>query len=259
MKLQELLRSHSFEDIVPHLKDIDPVQADMLAFYKEAYDELIHTEPEPADNDIGVSQQVEEDESGNKTCYLHASNCEGDLWPRCLSKEIVLGDGISVSEEFLAAKILWHMTYWGFNKEDREETFNRWHQDHVPTRQEKIDNLVERIISVRSGLSEKDLKYLYGTRTIWEYKYHTRSYDKDRRIDYLLEEVIKYGQSELLDGEQYLILVVSDSKYPLLIQDLPKIGILVEHLQQHGEVIFDFGTKDGLDEDLEALIVRSQS
>ena len=42
-------------------------------------------------------------------------------------------------------------------------------------------------------------------------------------------------------------------------QDLPKIEMLIEHLQPHGEVTFDFGTKDGLDEDLDVLIVRTQN
>ena len=121
-----------------------------------------------------------------------------------------------------------------------------------------IDNLIERILSIGPGYSREGLAYLYEAESIQEYRFLTQAGDADKRMDYLIKEIIRCGQPNLLDGDKYLILVASSPEYQLLMKELPAIGTIVEHLQDHGSVSFDFGIKEGLDKELEVLIVRSR-
>jgi len=254
MTLKDLLNFCDFEAIAPHIREIDPKQGEMLAFYKEAYDQLLHMTSEPADNDIEVSA-VRDDESGGAP-HIHARNCEGDFWSRCLSKKIIIEEGVSVSDEFLAATILWHLTFWGFNQEEINGAFEETHRKL--TRKEKINRLISRILASGTDLTEDDLKYLFKTKTIWEFEYHTRAYNSEKRIDYLQEEILKYGQKELYGGKRYLLIISASPEKPLLMGELLGISRIIERLQKYGPATFGYGTREDLGEELHALIVKSE-
>ena len=117
---------------------------------------------------------------------------------------------------------------------------------------------MDRIRAARPAFSDEGLSYLYRSEIIREYQYRTQAHDSERRMDYLVDEVIHRGHPDLLEGERYLVLVMTSPEYQLLMKELPAIGIIVEHLQDHGAVSFDFGIKDGLGKELEVLIVRSK-
>ena len=118
MILHDLIHKYEFDTIVPHLIAIDPedVPYNLYAF-KEAFDDLRRMMPGNAHGEkIVISTEVDLDEEGNELeRYLHASGCEGDAWEACLAKEVIFGT--AVGEEKALARILWHLTFWGFTPE----------------------------------------------------------------------------------------------------------------------------------------------
>lgn len=118
MTLHELIHRHEFDALVPYLVDIDPenIPTNLYAF-KEAFDDLRRMTPSDADGEqIVVSTVVDTDDDGNELDrYIHASHCEGDAWDSCLAKEVIFGTAIG--EVKALARILWHMTFWGFTPE----------------------------------------------------------------------------------------------------------------------------------------------
>ena len=118
MTLHELIHCHEFDALVPYLVEIDPenVPSNLYAF-KEAFDDLRRMTPSDADGEqIVVSTVVDTDDDGNELDrYIHASHCEGDAWVSCLAKEVIFGTAIG--EVKALARILWHMTFWGFTPE----------------------------------------------------------------------------------------------------------------------------------------------
>ena len=118
MVLYEFLHKYDFESLVPHLIAIDPKSVpDNLYAFKEAFDDLRRMSPADASgNQIVVSTEVDLDEKGNEVeRYLNASGCGGDAWEVCLAKEVIFGT--AVGEEKALARILWHLTFWGFTPE----------------------------------------------------------------------------------------------------------------------------------------------
>lgn len=122
MILKDLLLKYEFDALVPDLIAIDEQVKNNLFGFKEAFDTLRRMTPEGDGREqIIVSERVETDEDGLETeRYLHASNCEGEIWSSCLAKEVVLE--ADVTELCALARILWHITFWGFTPEG--EAFN---------------------------------------------------------------------------------------------------------------------------------------
>ena len=122
MILKDLLLKYEFDALVLDLIAIDEQVKNNLFGFKEAFDTLRRMTPEgDGKEQIIVSERVETDEDGLETeRYLHASNCEGEIWSSCLAKEVVLE--ADVTELRALARILWHITFWGFTPEG--EAFN---------------------------------------------------------------------------------------------------------------------------------------
>ena len=124
MTLKDLILKYEFDTIVPDLTDIEePVKSNLYAF-KEAFDTLRRMPPGDAGGEqIVVSEHVETDDDGSEMeRYLHASNCEGEIWESALAKEVVLQ--ADVTEARALALILWHITFYGFTPE--HEYFSRY-------------------------------------------------------------------------------------------------------------------------------------
>lgn len=124
MTLKDLILKYEFDTIVPDLTDIEePVKSNLYAF-KEAFDTLRRMTPGDAGGEqIVVSEHVETDDDGSEMeRYLHASNCEGEIWESALAKEVVLQ--ADVTEARALALILWHITFYGFTPE--QEYFSRY-------------------------------------------------------------------------------------------------------------------------------------
>ena len=122
MTLKDLLLKDEFDTVVPELLTVDEPIKDNLYAFKEAFDTLRRMTPGDAGGEqIVVSLEVETEEDGTEIeRYLHASNCEGDLWDSSLAKEVVIE--ADITEIRALAQILWHITFFGFTP-DFEEGF----------------------------------------------------------------------------------------------------------------------------------------
>lgn len=92
MILKDLILKYEFDTIVPDLIKIESPVKDNLYAFKEAFDTLRRMTPGDAGGEqIVVSEHVETDDDGCEVeRYLHASNCEGEIWESALAKEVVL-------------------------------------------------------------------------------------------------------------------------------------------------------------------------
>lgn len=122
MTLKDLILKYEFDTVVPDLLTVDEPIKDNLFAFKEAFDTLRRMAPGDAQGEqIVVSLEVETEEDGTEIeRYLHASNCEGDLWDSSLAKEVVIE--ADITEIRALAQILWHITFFGFTP-DFEEGF----------------------------------------------------------------------------------------------------------------------------------------
>ena len=117
MKVFELFNKTEFVSIIPELVKFDHKGKQCLDAFKEAYDILRGLSPQDTDETMPVEWM----KPMGQEPYIKVRNCEGDFWEKNLGKEIVLGKGVSLSEVELAARILWSLTFYGFNLKEQEE------------------------------------------------------------------------------------------------------------------------------------------
>ena len=116
MTLRELLTQTAFDNIVPYIKRSK--QPDDVCHYKQAYDILLHTAPcEAGCHDVYVGIYREQDGAE----YVGASQIEGCWWNEYIDGNIIIEEGIEVSQEELAFRLLWHLTFFGYSQEQSDE------------------------------------------------------------------------------------------------------------------------------------------
>ena len=130
MTLRQLLASTPFDDIAPYI--IQSEHPEDVCSYKQAYDILLHTQPDEGGcRKVYVCKAQESD----GTEYIEASHVEGQYWSTYIDGEVVVEDGIRVSDAELAYKLLWHLTFFGFSQEETRDNFDSMrgdgHHDNV--------------------------------------------------------------------------------------------------------------------------------
>ncbi len=134
MTYKELLCSLSFDDIAPCLKKYLR-EGDRLADYKIHFDMLRMLEPVLSGDDddrykvISVKRYEPCENEELPEGILDAWPIEGKLWKNSLAKEVVVDEGLEVSNAEVAACCLWHSSFYGFVEEDLMRTFDDWHED----------------------------------------------------------------------------------------------------------------------------------
>lgn len=124
MTLRQLFTKIPFDSIVPFVKK--DKESGSISAYKEAYDILLHTAPtEEGWKTVEVSLCTDHD--GTK--YVSASEIERAYWSSVIDAEITLGDGVNITEEELAYRLLWHLTFYGFSPEDISENIDSLGED----------------------------------------------------------------------------------------------------------------------------------
>ncbi len=130
MTLRELFSSVPFDDIAPYIMHGEHPE-DVCA-YKQAYDILLHTQSDEGGcRNVYVSKAKESDGSE----YIEATHIEGQYWSTYIDGEIIVEEGINVSDAELAFKLLWHLTFFGFSQEETRDNFDSMrgdgHHDNV--------------------------------------------------------------------------------------------------------------------------------
>ena len=118
MKLYELLSRVTFDELVPTLNTLVG-KTGQLPYFKMAFDELRMMTPTINDDHIDV-QMAES--------YIYIEGCQ-DNWNNVLGKKIRLEKELMLTEEVLAAHILWEITFFGFSEVEMKENIGQDYGD----------------------------------------------------------------------------------------------------------------------------------
>lgn len=124
MTLRELLSACDFSKIAEYVK-ADKQFYDHVEAFREAYDILLHTDATAEGcYPINVSWYELSPHEGEGR-ILFASTIEGLPWTQLIEGDIYITDEDIKEEpkELLAYRLLWHLTFYGFTPEDKEETW----------------------------------------------------------------------------------------------------------------------------------------
>lgn len=173
--LRELLLDCDFNKIAEYVKD-DKQFHDHVEAFCEAYDILLNTDTsEDGCYPIEVRWYNLQPYEG-KGRILFASKIEGLPWEQLIDGEIYIADEDIKQQpkELLAYRLLWHLTFYGFTPEDKEETWYNMMNGDYP--RNKYGEMAREI----------DLKrdMLFATPTI------------KRRIISSIKELAEVGQTE---------------------------------------------------------------
>ncbi len=155
MKLKELLQKVPFDNIVPHIIALEPKHITQIPCYKEAYDILLHSEAAETEERITAEWVRDEEELCGEASYIFIGNCEGDCWTTNLGKEVVLGEGVEISDEELAGRCLWSLTFYGFRPGD--ECFDNKPRNRYQDKADKLEHKqFDNYARTKKGLSPKN-------------------------------------------------------------------------------------------------------
>ena len=131
MTVKELINKYPFDKLIPYIVKHDSDAAEQITHYREAYDIMLHTEPELdrkdktddktgqkdknrcKDRELRISWDREWDEVDSPA--VRTDFCNDEKWAHHLGKNLVIGPGIS--EMSAAAVIIRDMTCRGFSPE----------------------------------------------------------------------------------------------------------------------------------------------
>jgi TPR repeat protein len=184
MKLQELLRKGSFDRMFGYIVKFDPKQEGSRFCYQAAYALLCDMEAETGrEYDVVPNPYAKEKEGVAREITVWCPELEGCNWQKALGAEMVPLD-------MIAGICLWHITFYGFNPDEEEETFN---------------NMVE------EEFSEDDSVYMVKLAFCYEYGLGT-----DVDLDMARAMFKQAGQSENGHGkpeEHLAMLEVNEENY----------------------------------------------
>lgn len=125
MTYKELLDSVTFDEIVPCIQNMLDTH-NCVALYKIHYDMLRHLMPQQGEDDNKFAEiKYEKDDYEGAEPYLDAYPLEGDLWEVSLAKELIVHPDVKESWPEIAARCLWHTSFYGFTREQIQKTGER--------------------------------------------------------------------------------------------------------------------------------------
>lgn len=124
MTYNELLHQVTFEEIAPYIGKYGSKEG--IALYKTHYDMLRLLEPrEGEDDEKTVTVSNAELYYDFEEPHLDAYPIEGCYWEVALSKEIIVEPDVQATWAEVAACLLWHTSFYGFTREQRDESFEK--------------------------------------------------------------------------------------------------------------------------------------
>ena len=123
MKLYELLSKVSFDGLVPTLNTL-VITENQLPYFKMAFDELRMMAPTIDEDYIDID---------STDSYIIVEGCQ-DSWADVLGKNIRLEKELPLTDQVLAAHVLWEITFFGFSEEEMKANIGRDYGDesHTP-------------------------------------------------------------------------------------------------------------------------------
>lgn len=139
MTYKELLHCVSFQEVEPHLVNMDSEAKGSLGWFKLHYDMLKLMCPKyHEDANENVCRITIKDWDDGTGPHLDAFPMEGDLWEHSLTKEIVLDSNVHASYAEIAACCLWHTSFYGFVQGQQK----MWLSGDYKTKAERIKSTI---------------------------------------------------------------------------------------------------------------------
>jgi tetratricopeptide (TPR) repeat protein len=148
MKLQELFKSADFDKMFEYIVKFDHKMADSRFGFLVAYDMLCNMK---LDGDYEkleiVPNPYKDDEGENQEFYAWCSELEGCRWENVIGCEVVYSPELPAipPRDMIAGICLWHLTFYGFSPEERDNHFEDIYEDD--SSENKEPEYVEDIIS----------------------------------------------------------------------------------------------------------------
>ena len=263
MILQDVIKRCDFKNIAPIIKEHYPKEAVNMYKFKEAFDCLRHMEPKR--NPESSFQQIEiglfYDEYEKKD-YIHAMSCEGDFWESNLAKEIVVSEKLTLSDDEIVARCLWHMTFFGSQQSDidTEEERDHHRQEFRTKKLERLarfENTIRRLQRNSTKSNGKQYNHLFDSKLMYSEKYRTYAYDVKKRVDYLIDLFTNYEPDDFSKLNHFDLVVRSSSKHPLKEREWWKLNkYFSKRLGQH--CILDEARDDSLNTEICLVFVGIQ-
>lgn len=144
----------------------------------------------------------------------------------------------------------------------------RDHRQNIRIKQLKrwgeIEYDINQILERTQNIARTDLDYLFNTKLIRSAVYHSHSYDRSRRLPYLLEVLTHYdvdmSSSEVLKYTHVVIVISTDPAAPIETCEMVHVSDILKYINSRcldTKVIREFGTKEGLGDEIELLMVCS--
>ena len=126
MKLQELLRKCDFDKMFGYIVKFDSKSEGSRFAYLVAYELLCDMEAEEGrEYDVVPNPYAKESEGPASEIIVWCSDLEGCNWQKALGAEMnFCPEAEQVPLDMIAGICLWHITFYGFNPDEEEETFN---------------------------------------------------------------------------------------------------------------------------------------
>ncbi|MDR2970681.1 MAG: hypothetical protein LBU83_01950 [Bacteroidales bacterium] len=290
MTLKELLNKCDFKDIAPFIAQNYPEEAGGMPHFKIAFDILQQMTPKlnpdyPSYQEIELSAKLYEkwERKGMEKDYYIRVTCGGDYPESDLAKEIVVSDGLTLTDNEIAAHCLWEMTFFGFTKR-LDEAHQYKHNTGVDTsnpyavaaeklqkklqkNQEKRIKQLERMAKVENTIREltadtnftrEELQYLFKTNLIYEDKYHSCAYNVQQRIEYLIDLFSNYQTKDFSNFTHFLVVFRTSSAFPLSTTELEKIqDFFSRYLPASANIRLGYGIFEGLETEVGVMVVGS--
>lgn len=128
MTYSELLHSVNFDDLIPYIKKYAGSVSN-LANYKIHYDILCHIIPKIDEEKVEYNENHKKVKITNGEVdpfmpkpHLDVYPIEGCTWESALARELDIASDVDATKEEIAACCLWHTSFYGFTRDQVEET-----------------------------------------------------------------------------------------------------------------------------------------
>ena len=198
MKLQKLLRKCDFDKMFEYIVMFDSKSEGSRFAYLVAYELLCDMEAEEGrEYDVVPNPYAKESEGPASEITVWCSDLEGCNWQKALGAEMnFCPEAEKVPLDMIAGICLWHITFYGFNPDEEEETFNQMGEDE--SSEDGPAYLVD-ILSEETKALRPDLVKLGHKEYEKQFRVYRKAYMKELKD--LADQGDEYGQFFL--AEEY--------------------------------------------------------
>jgi len=198
MKLQKLLRKCDFDRMFEYIVKFDPKSEGSRFAYLVAYKLLCDMEAEEGrEYDVVPNPYAKETEGPASEITVWCSDLEGCNWQKALGAEMnFCPEAEQEPLDMIAGICLWHITFYGFNPDEEEETFNNMGEEE--SSEDDPAYMVD-ILSEETRALRPDLVKLRHEEYEKQFRIYRKAYMKE--LTDLAKQGDKYGQFFL--AEEY--------------------------------------------------------